>query len=219
MIGDLTIFEDEQFGRIRSVIIDGEPWFVGKDVASALGFKDTVNALKAHIEEEDKMGWRITTSSRGEQQVTIINESGLYSLIFGSKLDSAKEFKHWVTSIVLPTIRKTGKFSLDKKSKQALRDKSKKIRNCFTDTLQNHGYEKFYEYVNTTNAMKKRLGIKAKKDDMTKKELAAVSAAEWLSIAMIADEYGYANVNPVCIDASESVAKTIEEKKKKLLTA
>ena len=105
----IEIFSNEEFGEIRTVVIDGEPWLVGKDVAVALGYKDTVNSLKAHIDEEDKRGWRITTP-RGEQTMTIINESGLYSLIFGSKLESAKRFKHWVTSEVLPAIRKTGRY-------------------------------------------------------------------------------------------------------------
>ena len=105
----IEIFSNEEFGEIRTVVIDGEPWFVGKDVAIALGYKDTINSLKAHIDEEDKRGWRITTP-RGEQTMTIINESGLYSLIFGSKLESAKRFKHWVTSEVLPAIRKTGRY-------------------------------------------------------------------------------------------------------------
>lgn len=90
--------------------IDGDPWFVGKDVALALRFKDTVNALKAHVDEDDKRGWQIATPSRGRQTMTIINESGLYALIFGSKLESAKRFKRWVTSEVLPSIRKTGAY-------------------------------------------------------------------------------------------------------------
>lgn len=95
---------------IRTVDRDGEPWFVGKDVAIALGYSDTVNALKTHVAPEDKMGWQITTPSRGQQNATIINESGLYALIFGSKLPSAQDFKHWVTSEVLPSIRKTGRY-------------------------------------------------------------------------------------------------------------
>lgn len=108
----LQVFENDQFGEIRTIMIDGEPWFVGKDVASVLGYKDTVSALKTHVDDEDKRGWRITTPS-GEQVATIINESGLYSLIFGSKLDSAKGFKRWVTSDVLPTLRKTGSYNVE----------------------------------------------------------------------------------------------------------
>ncbi len=104
---DLQIFNNPEFGEIRAVEVDGEPWFVGKDVAAGLGYKDTVNALKAHVDDEDKRGWRITTPS-GEQEMTIINESGVYSLIFSSRLEKAKEFKRWVTAEVLPTIRKHG---------------------------------------------------------------------------------------------------------------
>lgn len=108
-MNELKVFENPAFGQVRTVVIDDEPWFVGKDVAQALGYKDTVNALKAHVDSEDKRGWRITTPS-GEQQMTIINESGLYSLILSSKLPTAKEFKHWVTSEVLPSIRKHGAY-------------------------------------------------------------------------------------------------------------
>lgn len=105
---ELMIFNNPQFGEIRTAEIDGEPWFVGKDVALALGYKDTINALKAHVDDEDKRGgWRITTPS-GEQEMTIINESGLYSLVLSSKLPTAKKFKRWVTSEVIPSIRKNG---------------------------------------------------------------------------------------------------------------
>lgn len=111
---ELQVFNNEEFGEIRTVTIDSEPWFVGKDVAVALGYRDTVNALKSHVDDEDKIrGWQITTPS-GTQEMTIINESGLYALIFGSKLESAKRFKHWVTSEVLPAIRKTGTYSMRK---------------------------------------------------------------------------------------------------------
>lgn len=107
----LRVFEDEEFGQVRTVLIDGEPWFVGKDVAIALGYKDTINAIKDHVDSEDKRGWQITTPG-GEQQMTIINESGLYSLIFSSKLEGAKRFKRWVTSEVLPALRKTGRYEM-----------------------------------------------------------------------------------------------------------
>lgn len=112
----LQIFNNEEFGQIRTINIDGEPWFVGKDVALALGYEDTVNALKKHVDQEDKiMGCQnatpsITDSMGRIQYPTWINESGLYSLILGSKLESAKRFKHWVTSEVLPAIRKTGSY-------------------------------------------------------------------------------------------------------------
>lgn len=91
--------------------IDGEPWFIGKEVANTLGYKDTINAIKTHVDAEDKRGWQITTPS-GKQRMNIINESGLYGMIFGSKLESATRFKHWVTKEVLPSLRKTGYYSL-----------------------------------------------------------------------------------------------------------
>ena len=109
---NIKIFNNAEFGEIRVMLIDDDPWFVGKDIAAALGYKDTVNALKAHVDEQDKTGWRITTQF-GEKETTIINESGLYSLIFSSKLESAQRFKHWVTHEVLPSIRKHGMYMTD----------------------------------------------------------------------------------------------------------
>ena len=113
-MNDLQIFSSEEFGEIRTVIINDEPWFVGKDVAEALGYKNTKDALATHVEDSDKiMGSKNATPSikdsmGREQHPTWINESGLYALIFGSKLESAKRFKHWATSEVLPSIRKHG---------------------------------------------------------------------------------------------------------------
>ena len=95
---------------VRSLVHNGEPWFVGKDIASSLGYKDTVNALKEHVDNEDKDIIKIMTTS-GIQNAVVINESGLYSLIFGSKLEPARQFKRWVTSEVLPAIRKTGSYT------------------------------------------------------------------------------------------------------------
>lgn len=106
---DLQIFNSPEFGVIRTIEKDGEPWFVGKDVANALGYKDTVNALKSHVDTEDKGGWQITTQF-GEKETTIINESGLYSLVLSSKLPTAKKFKRWVTNEVIPSIRKHGAY-------------------------------------------------------------------------------------------------------------
>lgn len=110
-MNNLKIFNSDEFGDIRTLIIDGEPWLVGKDVAKALGYKDTSDALKKHVDKEDKGVGEMPTPG-GNQSMTIINESGLYTLIFGSKLPSAKRFKHWVTSEILPTIRKTGAYSM-----------------------------------------------------------------------------------------------------------
>lgn len=109
---ELQIFNNEEFGNVRSLVIDNEPWFVGKDVAEALGYKNVRDSLARHIDSDDKRDGVVIHDSMGrEQKPIIINESGLYSLILSSKLESAKKFKHWVTSEVLPTLRKTGSYA------------------------------------------------------------------------------------------------------------
>lgn len=106
------VFSNDEFGNIRTAVLDNNPWFVGKDVAECLEYKNTKDALARHVDAEDKqliLRSQITTLGNVPNRgLTFINESGLYALIFGSKLDKAKEFKHWVTSEVLPQIRKTG---------------------------------------------------------------------------------------------------------------
>ena len=104
---EITTFVNEEFGEIRTIPINGEMWFVGKDVAEALKYSDTYGALKKHVDDEDKQNCQ-NDSFETPRGMTVINESGLYSLIFSSKLKEAKRFKHWVTSEVLPSIRKTG---------------------------------------------------------------------------------------------------------------
>lgn len=106
-MNNLTIFKNEEFGEIRTVQLNSETYFVGKDVAEALGYANPKNAVPTHVSEEDKLSTQIEYAGQ-RREVTVINESGLYALIFGSKLESAKRFKHWVTSEVLPSIRKNG---------------------------------------------------------------------------------------------------------------
>lgn len=108
-MNNIQIFNSEEFGDIRTVQLNNETYFVGKDVATALGYADTFGALKKHIMDEDKLVCQIDSAGQ-KRDATVINESGLYALIFGSKLESAKRFKHWVTSEVLPAIRKTGSY-------------------------------------------------------------------------------------------------------------
>ena len=110
---EVTVFKNPvhpEFGNLRTIEINGEPWFVGKDVAAALGYTKERNALDKHVDKDDALKRGVTDSMGRTQQMTIINESGLYSLILSSKLPSAKEFKHWVTSEVLPSIRKNGAY-------------------------------------------------------------------------------------------------------------
>lgn len=106
-MNEIQIFNNKEFGNIRTVNIDGEPWFVGKDVAEALGYSNSRKALADHVHDDDKGVTKCDTLG-GKQDLTVINESGLYALIFGSKLEAAKRFKHWVTSEVLPAIYHNG---------------------------------------------------------------------------------------------------------------
>lgn len=122
MKNEIQIFTNEQFGRVRTLTKDSEPWFVGKDVAVALGYAKPENAISAHVDEVDKTTTLIQGDGSNYKSKTIlINESGLYALIFGSKLDSAKVFKRWVTSEVLPAIRKTGAYAMPQDYPSALR--------------------------------------------------------------------------------------------------
>lgn len=109
-MNDLRIFDSPEFGQVRTMMIDGEPWFVGKDVADILGYADTDQALRKRIDNEDKLTRQIDGGGQ-KRNVTIINESGLYALILSSKLQNAKKFKRWVTAEVLPAIRKTGTYT------------------------------------------------------------------------------------------------------------
>ena len=116
-MNELEIFKNEEFGEIRTVVIENEPWFVGKDIAEILGYANTRKAINDHVDEDDKTdGVTIRDSIGREQNPIVVNESGLYSLILSSKLPTAKKFKHWVTSEVLPTIRKHGAYMTDEKA-------------------------------------------------------------------------------------------------------
>ena len=105
------VFDNADFGEVRTVVIDGEPWFVGKDVAECLGYTNPSKALADHVDDDDKLNNK-TLSSLGQRGGWLINESGMYALIFGSKLEKAREFKRWVTSEVLPTLSKKGHYEV-----------------------------------------------------------------------------------------------------------
>lgn len=111
MENKIQVFSNDEFGKVRTLMVNNEPWFVGKDVAEILGYKEASKAVRQHVDEDDK-GGSILDTPGGKQNITIINESGLYSLILSSKLPTAKKFKRWVTSEVLPSIRKTGGYTL-----------------------------------------------------------------------------------------------------------
>ena len=122
----LQVFNNQEFGQVRTLTLNDEPWFVGKDVALALGYgkgKSLANAVANHVSDDDKGVTELMTPG-GKQNMTIINESGLYALIFGSKLESAQKFKRWVTSEVLPALRKTGQYQVKELSGQELMAKA-----------------------------------------------------------------------------------------------
>lgn len=112
-MNQLQIFENPEFGAVRTVEIDGEPWLVGKDVAQALGYNNTRDALARHVDSEDRNTVVNPDGKQGNPNMTVINESGLYSLVLSSKLPTARKFKHWVTSEVLPSLRRHGLYAAD----------------------------------------------------------------------------------------------------------
>lgn len=136
----LKIYENAEFGQIRTVEINGEPWFVGKDVAETLQYTNPQKAVREHVDEEDK-GVNEMDTPGGMQQIVIINESGLYSLILGSRLESAKRFKHWITSEVIPSIRKTGSYNLPQTYADALRELANKAEEAERLALVNRKLE------------------------------------------------------------------------------
>lgn len=126
-MNELKIFEHPDFGALRTVTIDDEPYFVGKDVAEVLGYSNPQKAIRDHVDDDDK-GVNEMVTPGGIQSTVFINESGLYSLILGSKLPGAKKFKRWVTSEVLPSIRKHGAYMTDETIEQVLSDPDTIIR-------------------------------------------------------------------------------------------
>lgn len=136
MNNEIQIFDHEEFGQVRSVLRDGEPWFVGKDVASALGYSNASKAVITHVDEDDKQSLMVDFGAdsqngnvpTGQTKTTIINESGVYALVFGSKLPKAKEFKRWVTSEILPSVRKHGAYMTPETIEKVLTDPDTIIR-------------------------------------------------------------------------------------------
>lgn len=142
-IENIMNFTHVEFGEVRAVALNAQPWFVGKDVAAALGYKDTFAAIKLHVDEEDRQNWQ-NASFESPRGLTIINESGLYSLIFGSKLPTAVKFKKWVTDKVLPSIRRFGCY-IDGNHKN-IRELSKCTHNALKsgiDVLIRYGSSKY----------------------------------------------------------------------------
>lgn len=178
-MNELKIFENHEFGSIRTVELNGAPYFVGKDVAAILGYSDTAKAIRTHVDDEDKGVDEMVTPG-GKQQLTIINESGLYSLILSSKLPKAKEFKHWVTSEVLPTIRKHGMYATEE-----LLDNPEFAIKVFTELKAEREKRKALE--TTVDVQKQIIGELKPKADYTDQVLKNKSL---VTITQIAKDYG-----------------------------
>lgn len=128
MKNQMQVFENQEFGKVRVIEKDGQPWFVGMDITKKLGYRNSRDTISKHVDDEDK-GVANCDTLRGKQNLTIINESGLYSLILTSKLPAAKTFKHWVTSEILPSVKRHGAYITDE-TLQKMLDSGE-----FTDTL------------------------------------------------------------------------------------
>lgn len=164
-MNELQIFKSPEFGQVRTVMIGGEPWLVGKDIATALGYTNTRKALNDHVDDEDKGVTKCDTLG-GAQEMTIINESGLYSLVLSSKLPTAKKFKHWITSEVLPAIRKTGGYIANTETmtdaeimskalliaKQTIESREQRIHSLEAETERMKPKEIFADAVSASNS-------------------------------------------------------------------
>ena len=164
------IFKNAEFGQIRTCMVDGETYFVGKDVASALGYKNASKAMADHVDDEDK-GVTKRYTLGGNQEMTIINESGLYSLILSSKLESARRFKRWVTSEVLPAIRQNGRYELQQQ--------------VFEVEEQNRALESRNAYLEDISAYQKPLTDYAR---------IILSSTQTVTVTQIAQDYGFGPV-------------------------
>lgn len=186
---DLKIFNNEEFGEIRVLDKEGQPWFVGKDIAERLGYVNTRDALLKHVDAEDKEVVKCDTLG-GKQSLTTINESGLYSLILSSQLPTAKQFKHWVTSEVLPSVRKTGQYlaanSISIDIRESLKTDMEQIVEEHLQEIETKCSEYYrptvLEKYNISQYIKKRLGIqKANEEyDLVKQRvLIKLGAKKW----------------------------------------
>ena len=171
------IFKSKEFGQIRTCMMNGETYFVGKDVASALGYRNAPKAMADHVDDEDKGITKCYTLG-GNQEMTVINESGLYSLILSSKLESAKRFKRWVTSEVLPAIRKNGRYELEKQNSQLCK--------------QNGQLSKQNRVLESRNSLLEE--ITAQQKPLTDYARIILSSTQTVTVTQIAQDYGYGPV-------------------------
>ena len=210
-MSDIQIFSNEQFGQVRVITKDGEPWFVAKDIANILGYSNSRKAIYDHVYTEDKGVTKCDTLG-GSQELTTINESGLYSLIFGSKMESAAKFKRWVTSDVLPSIRKHGMYATDElinnpdlliaaatkiKEERQARLEAEKLRDKLIH--QNKLY--------TTSEIAKELGLKSAtklNGLLAEKKIQYKQNKTWLLYSRYAD-CGYVSIKQDILDSGHII--------------
>lgn len=211
-MNDIQIFNNEQFGQVRVITKDGEPWFVGKDVSEILGYLEPNKAITRHTDEDDRIKHPITDNLKRVQETWVINESGLYSLILGSKLPSAKKFKKWVTSDVLPSIRKHGMYATDElinnpdlliaaatkiKEERQARLEAEKLRDKLIH--QNKLY--------TTSEIAKELGLKSAtklNGLLAEKKIQYKQNKTWLLYSKYAD-CGYVSIKQDILDSGHII--------------
>ena len=179
-MNELKVFQNEEFGTVRTMTINGEPYFVGKDVADILGYTDTAKAIRVHVDEEDKGVDEMDTPG-GKQKTVFINESGLYSLILSSKLPRAKRFKRWVTSEVLPSIRKHGVYAVD----EILQDPDILITALQALKAEREANRNLHEQVAVKTQQIAELQPKASYYDLV------LSCRDALPVSVIAKDYGW----------------------------
>lgn len=208
----IQVFSNEQFGQVRVITKDGEPWFVGKDVSEILGYLEPNKAITRHTDEDDRIKHPITDNLKRVQETWVINESGLYSLILGSKLPSAKKFKKWVTSDVLPSIRKHGMYATDElinnpdlliaaatkiKEERQARLEAEKLRDKLIH--QNKLY--------TTSEIAKELGLKSAtklNGLLAEKKIQYKQNKTWLLYSKYAD-CGYVSIKQDILDSGHII--------------
>ena len=180
MENKLQIFTNEEFGSFRALKIDGKDYFVGKDIADILGYADTFGALKKHVDDEDKLVCQIDSAGQ-KRDVTVINESGLYSLIISSKLPTAKKFKPWVTSEVLPAIRKNGAYF---KNGDLLKNPYAIMELCKNWIAEREEKERLQELVSIQSVQIEEMRPKASYYDLI------LQSKEAIPVSVIAKDYG-----------------------------
>lgn len=210
-MNDIQIFNNEQFGQVRVITKDGEPWFVAKDIANILGYSNSRKAIYDHVYTEDKGVTKCDTLG-GSQELTTINESGLYSLIFGSKMESAAKFKRWVTSDVLPSIRKHGMYATDELINNpdlliAAATKIKEERQARLEAEKQRDKLIHQNKLYTTSEIAKELGLKSAtklNGLLAEKKIQYKQNKTWLLYSKYAD-CGYVSIKQDILDSGHII--------------